>query len=158
MRESFKTGVSFGLTSAVITTIGLIVGLYKTTNSGKIVIAGILTIAIADAFSDALGIHMSEESSNRNGHKAIWEATTTTFLTKLLVALLFVIPFLMWDLRPAIQASLFLGFILITLFSYTLAKARKENYLKAIFEHLTIGVIVIIATWLVGKAISSYLS
>ena len=64
MKESLRTGISFGLTSAIITTLGLMVGLHSGSGSKIVVLAGILTIAIADAFSDALGIHVSEESEN----------------------------------------------------------------------------------------------
>ena len=56
MKESLKTGITFGLTSGVITTLGLMVGLHSGTGSRIAVIGGILTIAVADAFSDALGI------------------------------------------------------------------------------------------------------
>ena len=62
MEHSFRVGMSFGLTSGIITTLGLIVGLHSGTHSKLAVIGGILTIAMADAFSDALGIHVSEES------------------------------------------------------------------------------------------------
>ena len=54
----------FRVDLGVITTLGLIVGLHSGTHSRAIVIGGILTIAIADAMSDALGIHVSEESKN----------------------------------------------------------------------------------------------
>jgi len=53
MKASFKTGLSFGLTSGVITTLRLMVGLHSGTRSRTVVIGGILTIAIADAMSDA---------------------------------------------------------------------------------------------------------
>jgi hypothetical protein len=62
MKIQVRKGVSFGLTSGVITTLGLIVGLHSGTHSKIAVISGILTIAIADAMSDALGMHISEES------------------------------------------------------------------------------------------------
>ena len=61
-KHSLRIGFSFGLTSGIITTLGLMVGLHAGTHSRLAVIGGILTIAIADAFSDALGIHISEES------------------------------------------------------------------------------------------------
>ncbi|UCE51174.1 MAG: hypothetical protein JSV31_18140 [Desulfobacterales bacterium] len=48
MQDSLRTGISFGLTSAVITTLGLMVGLHSGTHSKIVVLAGILTIAIAD--------------------------------------------------------------------------------------------------------------
>ena len=47
MRLSLKIGFSFGLTSGVITTLGLMVGLHSGTNSKLAVMGGILTIAIA---------------------------------------------------------------------------------------------------------------
>ena len=59
MEHSLKVGFSFGITSGIITTLGLMVGLNSSTNSKVAVIGGILIIAIADAFSDALGIHIS---------------------------------------------------------------------------------------------------
>ncbi len=67
MKHSIKTGLSFGLTSGIIKTLGLMVGLHSGTHSKIAVIGGILTIAIVDAFSDALGIHVSEEAENRHG-------------------------------------------------------------------------------------------
>ena len=75
MKHSLKVGFSFGLTSGIITTLGLLTGLNSSTNSKLVVIGGILTIAIADAFSDALGIHVSEESENKHTSREIWEST-----------------------------------------------------------------------------------
>jgi len=134
MRESIKIGVSFGLTSGIITTLGIMVGLSAGTGLKLAVIGGILTIAIADAFSDALGIHVSEESSSRNKNKAIWEATIATFFTKLIVALSFLAPVLLFDLTIAIRINIIWGFLLITIFNYYLAKSKKENPLKSNFR------------------------
>ena len=86
MKHSLKVGFSFGLTSGIITTLGLMVGLNSGTRSKLVIIGGVLTIAIADAFSDALGIHISEESENRHSGKEIWEATMSTFLSKFIFA------------------------------------------------------------------------
>ena len=79
LKHSLTVGFSFGMTSGIITTLGLMVGLNAGTQSKLAVIGGILTIAIADAFSDALGIHISEESEGRHTHKQIWAATLATF-------------------------------------------------------------------------------
>ena len=83
MQHSIKVGLSFGLASGVITTLGLMVGLNAGTSSKMVVLGGILTIAIADSMSDAMGIHMSEESENVHNAKEIWTSTVTTFLAKL---------------------------------------------------------------------------
>ena len=82
MKRAVTTGVSFGLTSGTITTLGLIVGLHAGTHSRLAVIGGILTIAVADALSDALGMHIAEESrADLGGLKSVllrgseWTAT-----------------------------------------------------------------------------------
>ncbi|MCK5612454.1 hypothetical protein KAR91_61850, partial [Candidatus Pacearchaeota archaeon] len=147
-------GFCFGLTSGIITTLGLMVGLNAGTGIKFLVIGGILTIAIADAFSDSLGIHISEESSHRNGHKAVWEATIATFFTKLIIASSFIIPLLIWDLSTAVIINIAWGFLLLVIFNYYLAKSKKENPWLVIGEHLLIAVVVIIITYFVGRFIA----
>lgn len=63
-------GFSFGITSGIITTLGLIAGLDRSTHSRMVIIGAIIAIAIADAMSDSWGIHISEESQNKNPKKA----------------------------------------------------------------------------------------
>lgn len=154
MKSSQKTGFSFGLTSGVITTLGLMVGLYASTSLKSVVIGGILAIAIADSFSDALGIHVSEESENKHSTREIWEATLSTFFFKLFFALTFVVPVLLLELPTAILISLAWGFLLLTAISYNIAKKRKEKPIKVIFEHVAIATLVIIATNYVGGLIN----
>ena len=83
MRHSIQVGFSFGLTSGIITTLGIIVGLNSGTHSQLAVIGGILTIAIADSLSDAMGIHISEEAENKHSSKEVWESTFATFFLSL---------------------------------------------------------------------------
>jgi len=154
LKSSFKVGVGFGLTSGVITTLGLMVGLYSGTASRIAVIGGIITIAVADAFSDSLGIHISREAEAKYSHKSVWEATFVTFFTKLFVALTFLLPILFLDLFYAIMVSLVWGFVLLTLFSFKIALSRKEEPWKIIGEHLVIATMVIIITYYVGKLVS----
>ncbi|MBN1494445.1 hypothetical protein JW911_01760 [Candidatus Peregrinibacteria bacterium] len=153
LRQSLKTGLSFGLTSGIITTIGLMVGLEAGTNSRLVVIGGILTIAIADAFSDALGIHLAKESENKHSMKAIWEATFTTFLAKFFIALTFLAPVMLLSLITAIIVSVIWGLSLLAILSYYLARMEKIQAWRVIGEHLSIAILVIFITHLVGDYI-----
>jgi len=155
MQNSFKSGFSFGLTSGIITTLGLMVGLHAGTHSKLAVIGGILTIAIADAFSDALGIHISRESEKQNGSKQIWEATMATFFSKLLFSLTFIIPTLFLGLDKAILISIIWGLVLLGIFSFILARQKGQKVFKVVLEHLTIAILVIIITHYLGNFISS---
>jgi VIT1/CCC1 family predicted Fe2+/Mn2+ transporter len=150
MKDSLRTGVSFGLTSAVITTLGLMVGLQSGTHSKIVVLAGILTIAIADAFSDALGIHVSEEAENKHTTKQIWAATISTFLAKFLFAMTFVLPVILFSLSTAIVISLIWGLSILSLLSYIIAKTQNEPPWKIVAEHLLISIVVIGLTHWVG--------
>lgn len=154
MRSSIKLGFSFGLTSGVITTLGLIVGLHSGTHLKIAVIGGVLTVAIADAFSDALGIHISQESQGRYLVKEIWEATLATFFSKFLFALTFIIPILVFEFSWAILISVIWGLSLLSIFSFATARRQKKNPWKAMFEHLIIGLLVILITHFVGDLIS----
>ncbi len=154
IRQSFQTGLSFGLTSAVITTLGLIVGLHSGTHSKIVILGGILTIAIADSFSDALGIHVSEESNARRNQKQIWESTFATLVSKLLITLTFVIPVLAFGLTTAVIVSIIWGLALVTGFSFYIAKQQKNKIWTVAAEHFAITVLVIIATHYVGDFIN----
>lgn len=158
MKNSVKRGVSFGVTSGIITTLGLIVGLNSGIGLKMAIIGGILTIAVADAFSDALGIHISEESSRINSKKSIWQATIATFLTKIIVATTFIIPFIFLNLKNSVIVSIIWGFLLLTIFNYLLAKEKEEKPLWIILEHLLIAFIVILISNYVGRIISLHLT
>ena len=138
-----------------ITTLGLIVGLNSVSHSKIIVLGGILVIAITDALSDAFGIHISEESVNKN-KKQIWESSASTFITKFLVALTFTIPIILFQLSLAIIISIIWGLLLITLFSIYLANKEKIPAYKVIAEHILLAIFVIIITYLVGSWINSF--
>jgi len=153
MKKSFETGFSFGLTSGIITTLGLMVGLHAGTHSKLAVIGGILTIAIADAFSDSLGIHVSEESENKPT-KEIWESTISTFISKFIFALTFFIPVLLFEISTAILISVVWGLSLISILSFRIAKKQKETPWKVVGEHVIIALVVIAITHFVGDWIA----
>jgi VIT1/CCC1 family predicted Fe2+/Mn2+ transporter len=150
MKTSIKTGLSFGLTSGVITTLGLMVGLHSGTHSRAVVIGGIVTIAIADAMSDALGIHVSEESKNNGPARQVWEATVATFAAKFVIATTFVAPVMTRPLDQAIVISVIWGLLLLAVLSFFVARAQAIPPWKVIGEHLLIALCVVVMTHAVG--------
>ena len=155
MNHPLQTGIAFGLTSGVITTLGLIVGLHSGTHSRQVVIGGILTIAVADAFSDALGIHVSEESENVHTAKEIWISTISTFVSKFLFAMTFVVPIVVFPLPIAICASVIWGMGVLALFSDRLARGQGRAPGPVVAEHVAIAAVVIAITHLLGVWIST---
>jgi len=156
MDKSLKTGLSYGLTSGVITTLGLMVGLHSGTRSKLAVLGGIITIAVADAFSDALGIHISEESENVHTKREIWISTGATFLSKFLFALTFVIPVVLFKLSTAVLISIIWGMSILTILSYKIARSQGAKPWNVITEHLLIAFVVIFITHFIGDLISIF--
>jgi VIT1/CCC1 family predicted Fe2+/Mn2+ transporter len=156
MKNSWKTGISFGLTSGVITTLGLMVGLHSGTHSRAVVISGILTIAIADAMSDALGIHVSEESKNSVPVSQVWEATLATFAAKFVVSATFVVPVIISPLDQAMVISIVWGLFLLTVLSFFIARAQTIAPWKVIGEHLLIALCVVAMTHAAGDWVNGF--
>ena len=145
-----RTGLFFGATSGAITTIGLIAGLNAGTNSMVAVLGGILVIAVADAMSDAMGIHLAQESDPDSTSEHIWAATISTFLTKLIVASSFALPLLWFSLPVAVAVSVGWGLIVITLLSAYLARVQETPVLHVVTEHLLIAIAVVAISHYIG--------
>lgn len=131
------------------------VGLSSGTGLKLAVLGGIITIAIADSFSDALGIHVVEEAKKTNSLKQVWEATIATLLSKLVFSATFIIPVLFFDLGTAIVIGAIWGFFLLTLISISIAKEQKIAAWKMVAEHITIAAVVIAISHYAGVFIKS---
>jgi VIT1/CCC1 family predicted Fe2+/Mn2+ transporter len=154
MRRAFRIGFSFGLPSGIVTTLGLMVGLNSITQSRLVVIGGILTIALADSFSDAMGMHFSQESDEKLSHKDVWKSTLFTLLSKFIFSSIFIIFVLFLDLYVAVLISIIIGLYFIFLISLIIARERNDNPVKVITEHIAITLFVIILTHFIGIFIS----
>jgi len=148
--DGARTGLFFGATSGVITTIGLIVGLNSGTRSVTAVLGGILVIAVADAMSDALGIHLAEEADPDTTHGHVWSATIMTFITKFVFSISFAVPLLLLPLSTAVTVSVVWGMLVITILSYFLARSQDESPLAIVGEHLGIAVLVVVFSHYIG--------
>lgn len=156
-KKSILSGIGFGFTSGVITTLGLILGLSVGTQSKLAVIGGILTIAIADAMSDSLGIQIAQESAGNTKEKNTWIAAAATFLSKLVSALTFAVPFMLFSINVATVICLIWGFIMLSIVSFSLANELHQKPLHIIKSHLGLSLLVLLASLAVGELIKKYL-
>lgn len=148
------TTVKHSVMTGLVLTV-LIVGLHSFSGSTMVVIGGVLTIAIADAFLDALGIYVSEEGENVHTAREIWESTLVTFAAKFLFALTFLVPVLIFDLSTAILVSTVWGLFTLAILSRTIAQATNYNPSKVVAKYVAIAVIVVVLTHYLGDVISA---
>jgi VIT1/CCC1 family predicted Fe2+/Mn2+ transporter len=107
-------------------------------------------IAVSDAMSDAMGIHLSEEADPESTRAHIWAATLWTFIAKFVVSISFSLPLLWMPLKPAVIVGIAWGLIIITVMSYLLARLQQAPVWRAIGEHLAIALVVIAVSHYVG--------
>lgn len=152
--HSWSVGISFGVTSGVITTVGLLVGLSAGTSSEVAVVAGVLTIAVADSLSDALGIHISEESEGVHTARETWSAAAATFAAKLVMATTFVVPVLLLPLGTAVVVGVVWGTLALALLSFYAGRRQGVDPRPIVLEHLGVAAAVIVAAQLLGTGVS----
>lgn len=150
MKILTQRGFSFGLTSGIITTLGLMVGLFSSTQSKLVVVGGILTIAVADAFSDALSMHVSEEAQNNKTTKQIWFLTLLTFISKMIFALIFIFPIIIFNLLIAILINIAIALSILTIYNGLIAKTINQKPIKLILEHVFNTIFVVMITYYIG--------
>ncbi len=153
------TGISFGMTTAVITSLGMIVGMYSATSSKLAVVAGIVVMAIADGLSDAVSLHTAEEAEVEKGRgkhtkKEIWLTTLFAFVSVSSFTLTFTIPILLFPADTAIPLAIAWGMLLLVLLNFYIAKIRKESPSKLISEHVLLAIFVIIVSYVVGNLVA----
>ena len=146
---------SFGISSAVLTTIGIIVGVNAATTSTLAVMGGIASVAIADSMSDAMGMYAAKKAERGLSKSiAVWSAFNV-FISKLLFTLTFMIPFLFAPLSSAILICIVWGMILISFVSVIIAFINEESIAYSIMKNVIITIIVISASFAAGKAIEA---
>ena len=156
LKRQFKlsqTKFSFGATSAIITSLGLITGL-RTFSSPKLsIVGGLFIIAVADNIADSLGIHIYQEAECLKTRE-VWVSTLTNFLTRLLVTFTFICLILILPLNIAVIVAIIWGVMLLSFLSYSIATREKKNPYLAILEHIIIAGLVIFISNFAGQFFS----
>jgi len=155
LEKGTRTGLFFGATSGVITTLGLMVGLQSGTRSLAAVFGGVFVIAISDSMSDALGIHLAQESDPESTRGQIWAATLWTFASKFIVAISFLLPLIWLPLDQAVMISVVWGVLIVTVMSYLAARLQQAPAWRAVGEHVAIALLVVALSHYVGVWVHS---
>lgn len=155
------TGVSFGVTSGVITALGMVVGLNEATSSRLAVLAGIAVMAVADGLADAAGFHIVEEAEIEYGKvkhttKEVWMTTLFTFFAVSGFILTFAVPILLFSLKNAIFVDIAWGLLLLILLNYYIARVKREDPFRLIFGHVLLALFVVIVSYALGNLIARW--
>ena len=148
--------LSFGGSAAIVTGMALIVGFDAATVAKSVVVTGLLIIGIADNLTDSLSVHIYQESEGLSEgliERDAFRTTVANFFARLFVCIAFVAVLLLLPASIAIPVSLILGFALLSVLSYFLARARGVSTISEILKHCAVAFAVIA----ISKAIGAWL-
>lgn len=153
IKDHGRQGLSFGVMDGIITVLGVIMGLFSTADK-KIIILGALAVGVADAFANAAGIHVSQETKKDHSHETVIKETIYCFIATVVVMLSLIWPYLFF----AIGTSTIIVFIvsaawLVSLGNFV-AKTSGRSRKRLIAEYILIGVTISAVTYLIGLAFS----
>lgn len=146
-----KTGeLAFGITSGVLTTVGLLTGVNSATSSRLAVIASILVIAVADSCSDAFGMYMSKTSERGISKTTALRYAFGTIIGKIILPATFIIPLLFLPLNLAVFIDVIWGMIALAALTAEQALVAGKSAIKSIFGNLALALLIIILSTLAG--------
>jgi len=149
------TWFSFGGTAAIVTSMGLIVGLHGSATAKASLVGSLLIIAVADNLTDSLSVHTYQEAENLPARRAL-QATAANFVARLLIGCSFAVLVLVLPAAAALWVSLAWGLLLLSALTYRIARARGADPRTEIAKHLAVCVLVLaiskaLGYWIFGN-------
>ncbi|HET8569597.1 MAG TPA: hypothetical protein VFM93_11510 [Candidatus Limnocylindria bacterium] len=133
----------------------LIFGLDAATATKSTIVGGRLIVALADNLTDALSMHIYQESERRLEQREAFVATWSHFVTRLLLALTFVLLVVLFPIASAAVASAVWGLSLLVALTWALARERKVSFAVELGKHCALALAVILASRGIGAFITA---
>ena len=154
----FKTRrISYGGTAAVVTSTALISGLSAANATKPLIVSALLIAALADNLTDALSVHVFQESEQL-AEKDAFAATATNFIARLFLCISFVPLVVFFPLAHATALAVIWAALILATLTYLVARERKLKPAPEVFKHLFVASTAIVASTLIGHWIGVVLS
>jgi adenylate cyclase class IV len=155
LRFHEKVGeLAFGITSGILTTLGVLVGVKSATEARLSVIASVAAIAVADSCSDAFGMYMAKVSQRGVAPREALRHALATFAGKAFLPITFVVPLLALPLNAAIAVDLAWGALALALLSAEQAVVEQRSIARRIARNLAVAAVIVVNTWLIGSLVA----
>lgn len=149
--------ISYGGTAAIVTSTALISGLSAADATKPVMVSALLIAAIADNLTDALSIHIFQESEQLD-EKNAFRGTITNFFTRLLLCISFVLLVGVFPFAHVAKVAIVWGILLLATLTYLVARERKVEPLSEVLKHLLVAAAIISVSIMIGHWIGDVLS
>lgn len=144
-------GLTFGIMEGTILLMGVMLGL-QVTKSRTITVIALLVTALADAFANSAGFHVSQETEIHHGKKEVWISTVYCFASTFFIMALLVVPILVFEnYGNAVIVSSIVAIFVLGLLGVFVARQRNESALWTAIEYIAIGLVAAIVCFYLGE-------
>jgi len=148
MRKKDAQGITFGVMDAVITVMGVMLGL-SVIGEKNVLLTGMFVTGFADSFANASGMYAMEGTKkNRETQPAYY-----CFAATLGVTVLLSLPVLAFSFDVSPYLSVTIGMLLLVFLGYYASKFSNVSPYRLAVNYLVIGVIVSIVSYIIGSVI-----
>ncbi len=148
--------LAFGITSGILTTVGVLVGMNSATASPLAVIAGLVSIATADSCSDAFGMYLAKVSERGTPRKSALRYALATLLGKAFFPLTFLVPLLTLPLGLAVGVNLAWAALGLALLSAEQAIVDQQPIGRRIGWNLGLAFVIVVNSLLAGLLVAHF--
>lgn len=142
----FTIGMSFGTISGILTSLGLILSNLGANVTKKYIILILVSLALSDGLSDAMGIYYGSFADDHDLSKAYNEAIKTWLGKSILPLTMAFIFYLSSNIKIAGIINIFLAFLF-----YLYVNINVFNNMRTIIINIFIFILIIIINYLLGK-------
>jgi hypothetical protein len=155
LRFHEKVGeLAFGITSGILTTIGVLVGVNTATADRLSVIAAVVAIAVADSCSDAFGMYMARVSERGAAPNRALRHALGTLVGKAFLPLTFLVPLLVLPLGAAVLVNLAWGALALAVLSAEQAVVEQSSVGRRVARNLGLALIIVANSALAGSLVA----
>jgi len=148
---------SYGASAAVVTSTALITGLSAANTTRTVILTALLIAALADNLTDALSVHIFQESEQLDQTDA-FTGTVTNFFTRLLLCISFAPAVAWFPVAHVAEGAILWGAVLLAILTYLVARERKVSPALEVVKHLMTASAVIAMSMLIGHWIGTLLA
>jgi len=132
----------------VASTLGILIGVYAAGGSSVAMVAATLAGGLAGAFSNAAGVHVSQEVEGGLSEKIVWRSTIGAFISTVLVVIAIAVPLLLLALPYNVIASVLVGLAILLSIGVFVIRSWRIG-----IEYVLMGLIAAVSAYMVGTAV-----
>lgn len=151
IKDGFQ-GIAFGAVDGIVLALGVLTGM-SVLGDRTTVFLSLFATGIADAFGNAVGMHVEEESEGVNSRRRVWATTILTFLGTLVVFVVLIAPIMLFPLTLAVRVSWVIGMLLLMGLGAIVASLRGWKKRMISVEYAAWGAVASIVSYLLVGAV-----